>query len=160
MSDWLLNETLQSVMGVIIVLLLLLLLGWGTTRVIGQRLIGLFESLIERIPLRPFDLSQHQAVPHRRGRHARRRTPGGADRLPDARHEGRRFHHPDIAGRRNGEDLAAIYVPTAPNPTSGYIEIVPLRDVTYTDWTFDQAMAFIVTGGSSAPETINFSEKP
>jgi len=53
--------------------------------------------------------------------------------------------------------LAAIYVPTAPNPTSGYVEIVPVRDITYTDWSFDQAMAFIVTGGSSAPDAIPYT---
>ncbi len=58
---------------------------------------------------------------------------------------------------KTGEELAAVYVPTAPNPTSGYIEVVPLRDVILTDWTFDQAMAFVVTFGTSAPDTIAFS---
>lgn len=48
-----------------------------------------------------------------------------------------------------GEKLAVVYVPTAPNPTSGYIEIVPLQSVVITDWTFDQAMSFVVTGGST-----------
>lgn len=65
-----------------------------------------------------------------------------------------------IIDSTSGEELAAVYVPTAPNPTSGYIEIVPMRDVVFTDWTFDQAMAFIVTGGSSAPDTIPYSNRP
>src|SRR5690606_35515554 len=56
-----------------------------------------------------------------------------------------------------GEELAAVYVPTSPNPTSGYIEIVPMRDVTFIDWTFDQAMAFVITGGSSAPPTVAYT---
>src|SRR5690606_10038822 len=34
-----------------------------------------------------------------------------------------------------GEALAAVYVPTAPNPTSGYIEIVPVKNIVMTDWS-------------------------
>jgi len=42
----------------------------------------------------------------------------------------------------SGRDLAAVYVPTTPDPTSGYLEIVPIENVTSTDWTMDEAMAF------------------
>jgi len=159
-SDWLLNETLQSVMGVIIVLLLLWLLGWGTTRVVGQRLIGLFEALIERIP---FVHSIYRST--KRFLTVAAATPEGERRVvlinfpaPGMKVLG--FITRTLRDAATGEELAAIYVPTAPNPTSGYIEIVPMRDVTFTDWTFDQAMTFIVTGGSSAPETVNYSDKP
>ena len=34
-----------------------------------------------------------------------------------------------------GRELAAVYVPTTPNPTSGYLEIVPVELLTPTDWT-------------------------
>jgi uncharacterized membrane protein len=33
-----------------------------------------------------------------------------------------------------GRELAAVYVPTSPNPTSGYIESLPLDKVVQTDW--------------------------
>lgn len=56
-----------------------------------------------------------------------------------------------------GEELAAVYVPTTPNPTSGYIEIVPLARVISTDWMVDEAMSFAITGGTSAPERIHYS---
>jgi uncharacterized membrane protein len=59
-----------------------------------------------------------------------------------------------IQDSRTGEKFAVVYVPKAPNPTSGYIEIVPLRSIIITDWTFDQAMSFIVTGGSSSPDQV------
>ena len=62
-----------------------------------------------------------------------------------------------ITDSESGEPLAVVYVPTSPNPTSGYMEIVPLADVTPTEWTFDQAMAFVVTGGTSAPDSIAFT---
>jgi uncharacterized membrane protein len=52
-----------------------------------------------------------------------------------------------------------VYVPTAPNPTSGYIEIVPLEDVIYIDWTVEQVMSFVVTGGANAPAGIRFGTR-
>ena len=61
-----------------------------------------------------------------------------------------------LKDRSTGEELGVVYVPTSPNPTSGYIEIVPIRNLTFTDWTFDQAMSFVITGGSNAPDTIEY----
>jgi uncharacterized membrane protein len=55
-----------------------------------------------------------------------------------------------------GRELAAVYVPTTPNPTSGYLEIVPLDQVTSTDWTVDEALAFIMSGGAVAPDSMNY----
>ena len=46
-----------------------------------------------------------------------------------------------------GRELVAVYVPTTPNPTSGYLEIVPRENVTSTNWTVDEAMKFIGDGG-------------
>jgi len=58
----------------------------------------------------------------------------------------------------SGRELAAVYVPTTPNPTSGYLEIVPLDQVTSTDWTLDEAMAFIMSGGAVAPDTMHYDQ--
>ncbi|MDP2238877.1 MAG: DUF502 domain-containing protein [Burkholderiales bacterium] len=52
-----------------------------------------------------------------------------------------------------GRELAVVYVPTSPNPTSGYIEIVPLSDVVQTDWTIEEAMSFVMTGGNQRART-------
>ena len=60
----------------------------------------------------------------------------------------------------SGEELAAVYVPTSPNPTSGYIEILPLADVVMTNWTMEEAMSFIMTGGTNAPESVRFHPSP
>ena len=59
----------------------------------------------------------------------------------------------DVTGR----ELAAVYVPTTPNPTSGYLEIVPVERVVSTDWTIDEAMTFIISGGAVAPDTLRYS---
>jgi len=52
----------------------------------------------------------------------------------------------------------AVYVPTTPNPTSGYLEIIPLDRVTSTDWSLDDAMAFIMSGGAVAPDSMNYDQ--
>ena len=49
-----------------------------------------------------------------------------------------------------------VYVPTTPNPTSGYLEIVPLDKVISTNWTMDEAMAFIMSGGAVSPGQMNY----
>jgi uncharacterized membrane protein len=54
----------------------------------------------------------------------------------------------------NNPELAAVYVPTTPNPTSGFVEIVPTSRLVWLDWTKNDAMAFIVSGGSMAPENV------
>ena len=58
---------------------------------------------------------------------------------------------------RTDRELAAVYVPTTPNPTSGYLEIVPVELLTPTDWTVDQAMSFIISGGAVAPSSVPFT---
>ncbi len=45
-----------------------------------------------------------------------------------------------------------MFVPTTPNPTSGYLAIVPVQRLVPTSMTMDQAMTMIVSGGTVAPE--------
>jgi len=49
------------------------------------------------------------------------------------------------------EPLIHVYVPTSPNPTSGYFLLVPEREVTSVDITVDEAMKLIVSGGLYTP---------
>ena len=58
------------------------------------------------------------------------------------------------------EELAAVYVPTTPNPTSGFVEIVPTRRLVFLDWSKSDAMAFIVSGGAMAPGGLSFQTGP
>ena len=51
-----------------------------------------------------------------------------------------------------GEDtLIHVYVPTSPNPTSGYFLLVPEREVTSVDISIEEAMKLIVSGGLYTP---------
>ena len=47
------------------------------------------------------------------------------------------------------EDLINIFVPTTPNPTSGFLLMVPKKDLIYLDVSFEQASKFIVSAGTT-----------
>ncbi|CUQ67337.1 DUF502 domain-containing protein [Candidatus Nitrospira inopinata] len=51
------------------------------------------------------------------------------------------------------EPLIHVYVPTSPNPTSGYFLLVPEREVISVDITVEEAMKLIVSGGLYSPST-------
>lgn len=156
LAAWLQNETFLSSLAAVAVLGALWALGWMTTRVVGRRLIGIIEALIGMIP---FVDKIYKST-------KRFLTVAGSSSDGDRRVVLINFPSPEmktiglvtrvLRDKDTGEELAAVYVPTSPNPTSGYIEIVPMCDVTFTDWTFDQAMSFVITGGSNAPETISY----
>ena len=47
------------------------------------------------------------------------------------------------------ESLVNIFVPTTPNPTSGFLLMVPKKDLIYLDVSFEQASKFIVSAGTT-----------
>lgn len=65
-----------------------------------------------------------------------------------------------LTDEATGAELAAVYVPTTPNPTSGYIEIVPSERLVWLDWTPQEAMRFVVSGGVTGPGTVRFDPAP
>lgn len=62
-----------------------------------------------------------------------------------------------LTDRDTGAELGVVYVPTTPNPTSGYVEIVPMERLIHLDWSPREAMRFVVSGGTAGPDTISFS---
>ena len=51
-----------------------------------------------------------------------------------------------------GEELVNIFVPTTPNPTSGFLLMFLKKEVIYLDMSFEQASKFIVSAGSTDSE--------
>ena len=47
------------------------------------------------------------------------------------------------------EDVVNVFVPTTPNPTSGFLLMVPKKDLIYLDVSFEQASKFIVSAGTT-----------
>ena len=53
--------------------------------------------------------------------------------------------------KKLNRDLVNVFVPTTPNPTSGFLLMYPKEDLIYLDMTFEEASKFIVSAGTSNP---------
>jgi uncharacterized membrane protein len=154
---WATDPWVRVALGVVATVAVILLSGVMTQRVLGRRMLGWFEALIQRIPLantiygsarKLLDILQTK--------------PDGTQRVvlidfPHTEMKTLGFVTRTMREIGTGRELAAVYVPTTPNPTSGYLEIVPVEKMTPTDWTVDQAMSFIISGGAVAPDSIPFA---
>jgi len=152
------HQIVQSVLGILLVLMLLYILGWAAKRVIGRRILGRVDKIMNRIPLVQTIYGATKKLID-----TFQQTPDGVQRVvlinfpsPEMKTVG--FVTKIMKDKDTGQKLAAVYVPTTPNPTSGYLEIVPVEQLISTDWTMDDAMTFIVSGGAVAPEDMNYSK--
>ena len=60
----------------------------------------------------------------------------------------------------SGTEMAAVYVPTAVNPTTGYLQLVPVTKLVPSDISSEQAMAVIISAGAVMPESVAMSPPP
>lgn len=159
LADSLLNPFVQYVLAAVLTLAFLYGVGLLTVLVLGRRLIAFMERQLERVPLVE---SIYGAT--KRFLKALQQPPVSTQRVvliafpsPEMKAVGlvtRVMRDPNT-----GRQLAAVYVPTSPNPTSGYIEIVPIEELVQTDWSVEEAMAFVMTGGTNAPDELSFSNR-
>ncbi len=64
----------------------------------------------------------------------------------------------EIAQAAGSEPMMVLYVPTTPNPTSGFLLLVPRKDVVELNMTVDQALKFVISLGVMQPN--NHSQNP
>jgi uncharacterized membrane protein len=146
---------LASLLAFVVTIVALYVMGFAADRVLGRRLLGAFESLIGRVPFAHTIYSGTKKLMS-----IMQNKPAGTQRVvlidfpsPELKTIGfvtRVFRDAD------GVELAAVYVPTTPNPTGGYLEIVPIERLVATDWSVDQAMAFILSAGAAGPDVLPF----
>ena len=157
LADFLLTSGFQSFVAIVFALVILAALGAATKAVLGRRLFAAFDALMARIP---FVQMIYGAA--RKLIASFQQAPTGQQRVvliefpsPEMKAIGlvtRTFRAADT-----GQELAAVYVPTTPNPTSGYLEVVPVEKLVWLDWTTNEAMQFIMSGGTVAPEQISYT---
>jgi uncharacterized membrane protein len=146
------DHTFRWFVAVVMSLLLLFAVGKIASQMAGKKLIAAFEGLLARIPVVETVYSASKKLVN-----VLQQTPGGGARvvLIDFPHPGLKaigLVMRNFTDSATGEELAAVFVPTTPNPTSGYLAIVPVQRLVSTSMTMDQAMTMIVSGGTVAPE--------
>jgi uncharacterized membrane protein len=142
-------------MGVILTLLVVVLTGLLTANIIGQRLLLFWEGVLSRIPIVKSiyysvkqvsdTLFSSSGVAFRKAllvQYPRQGIwtiafltgqPGGE------------------AARHLGGEFVSVYVPTTPNPTSGFFLMVPRADVIELDMSVDEALKYIISMGVVGP---------
>ena len=156
MFSWLADAWVQTAIALFATVLFIIVIGALARRVVGKKLLAWFETVISRIPLaKTIYGSARQLLDMLQTK------PDGTQRvvLIDFPHKEMKsvgFVTRILHDELTGVELAAVYVPTTPNPTSGYLEVVPMDRLTPTDWTVDQAMTFIISGGAVSPDKIPF----
>jgi uncharacterized membrane protein len=61
--------------------------------------------------------------------------------------------------RDTGKTILCVYVPTTPVPTSGYFLLVPEEETTELNWTTEEALQSIISGGLAAPPEVTYFAK-
>ena len=63
----------------------------------------------------------------------------------------------EIGEKLSDENLISVFVPTTPNPTSGYLLFLPYEQLTYLDMSVAAAMRLIISGGAVTPKMKNLT---
>lgn len=158
-AAWLKQPWMQPVLAVLMTLLVLYALGWLTSVVIGRQLFGLFESILERLPIvAKVYTSVRQLLDSMMAKKDTNQRVVLVD-FPILGQKSIGFLTRTFADANTGEELAAVLLPNAINPTSAFLQLMPVSRVTMTDLTMEQAMSMLLTGGAVAPEKIAFFQR-
>ena len=134
---------------------LITFIGWLSLSFIGRRLLKIFEDVLRKIPIlrtiysaitqmtETFTKSKANAKNVVLVEYPRK----GAWAVGFATKE-------NTSGiyEKTKQNLVNVFIPTTPNPTSGFLLMFPKEEVIYLDITFEQASKFIVSAGTSDPE--------
>lgn len=143
------------VLAVLVVVIFITLLGWLSKRLIGRWLVNLFERIVDTVPvirnvyntvkqIRDTFVQQEKAVFQKAVLLEYPRK--GVWVLAFLTGEGKgEIQH------RTATDLLNVFVPTTPNPTSGFLLMIPREDVHELDMSIPDAMKLIISGGAVVP---------
>lgn len=152
-------------LGVIISIIILLLTGMLVTNFLGRKLLSFWHKLIARIPLvRTIYISVKQVFETLFSQHEPAFRKVLLVEYPRkgmwsvAFQTGRGWKQ---AAEHIGEDdLVTIFVPTTPNPTSGFLILLPKKDTIELDISVDQALRLVISLGVVAPHKLVEGEVP
>lgn len=142
---------------IIIAFILIILIGFLVSNFLGRKFLGLGEKLLAKIPIVK---TIYQGV--------KQLTTGIVSdkkmfsKVVLIQYPVRNLHQigfvtgedKHFVKRDDGQKMLKIFIPTTPNPTSGFFCIVPESEVQYLDLTADEAFRLIISAGSAEPEEI------
>ena len=140
---------------IIISIFLITFIGWLSLSIIGKKLLEIFNSILKKIP---FLRTVYSAIEQMIETFTKKKEGQKNVVLVEYPRKGSwavGFATKDNSGEisdRTKKKLVNVFIPTTPNPTSGFLLMFPKEDIIYLDMTFEQASRFIVSAGTSNPE--------
>jgi uncharacterized membrane protein len=144
-------------LGFVLLNILLLLLGWLTAGLLGRRLFAIWDRLMHRVPLinkiyaTLRQIAELLLGPSRTGSFGR----VAIVEFPSPGSWGLGFVTSNVsgeAGEKTRKKVCSVFIPSAVNPTTGFLLVVPEERVTYLEMSPEQAMRMIVSAGALVPE--------
>ncbi len=142
-------------LGLILTLLVLLITGLLAANIVGRSMVGLWESMLDRIPVvrSVYSAAKNFAeiVFSDSGQSFKKVL---LIEYPRKGIYSLAFQTATNLGEvqgRTGEEMICTFVPTTPNPTSGYIIILPKKDIIELDMEIDEALKMIISLGVVVP---------
>ncbi len=148
---WLSQPWMESALAVLLTLAMLYVLGRLTSVVIGRQAFHLFEAVLERLP---FVAKVYTSVRQLLDSMMAKKETSQRVVLVDFPLQGQKsigFLTRTMRDAATGETLAAVLLPNAINPTSAFLQVLPMERVTETNLTMEQAMSMLMTGGAVGP---------
>ncbi len=139
---------------IIISLFLITFIGWLSLTFIGKRLVNIFENILNRIPILRTIYSSAEQLIENFSQDKKTRKSVVLVQYPRKGIWAVGFATKENTGKIKqsiGQDTINVFVPTTPNPTSGFLLMFPKEDVIYLDLTFEEASKFVVSAGSITP---------
>ena len=140
---------------IIISLFLITLIGWLSLSFIGKRLLILFNKILKKIPILRTIYSAIGQMTEAFTKNEGNQKNVVLVEYPRKGTWAVGFATRENSGeitRRTNKKLINVFIPTTPNPTSGFLLLFPKEDVIYLDLTFEEASKFIVSAGTSNPK--------
>ena len=142
-------------LGIILILILLYFLGLFTSNVLIRKFFQAFENIFERLPLIKTTYQVGKQISTTLSLPERQVFKKAV--LIDFFRPGERvigFVTGTVSDQKTSETLLKIFVPTVPNPTSGFLVFMKESETFDPGWSIDEAMKTVISGGIIGPETI------
>ena len=140
---------------IIISVILITLIGWLSLSFIGKKLLDLFNNILKRIPILRTIYSALGQMTETFAKTDKEKKNVVLVEYPRKGSWAVGFATKENSGEisdKTKRNLINVFVPTTPNPTSGFLLMFPKEEVIYLDLTFEEASKFIVSAGTSNPD--------
>ena len=137
---------------ILIALIIITLIGWISLSFIGKKFFEIFNNILKKIPILRTIYSAIGQMTESFTKTENKQKSVVLLEYPRKGIWAVGFATKDNKGiirDKINQDLVNVFVPTTPNPTSGFLLMVPKNDLIFLDITFEQASKFIVSAGTT-----------